>query len=316
MPKYELKFKTEIVKDFSGNEVEVVRGSSMEGFEPKIGKVRDVYDLNDNSLLIVASDRISAFDAVYPDLIPYKGKSLTALSKYWFEQTRHIIQNHLIEQINERTIRVKKAKRIDVEFIVRAYLYGSLWRDYRDGRRQFGDIKLPDGMQMAERLPRLMFTPTTKAETGHDAEISKEEAVKQKLIDSEVMWYMIKHNCFELFRFYSEAANKKGLIIPDFKLEFGIDMQIDEPPTHDSARWWAKQHYGIGQKQEANCLDKEFWREASKRLGYSGGEGEAPRMPQAVIDETSKRCVGLAKVLMGKAKVGDLNLRSVDDVVN
>lgn len=319
MPKYNLKFETEVVKDFSGKDAEVVRSSSMEGFEPKIGKVRDVYDLNDGSLLIVASDRISAFDAVYPDLIPYKGESLTDVSVFWFNQEHG---NHFIEQINERTIRVKKAKRIDIEFIMRAYLYGSLWREYNQrGRRQFDDVTLPDGMQIAEKLPQWMFTPTTKAETGHDIEITKEEAIKQGLIDEE-LWLMIENACFELFRFYSETAEKNRLIISDFKLEFGFDarnknmiIQIDEPPTHDSARFWAKQHYKPGQKQEANCLDKEFWREASGRLGYNG-EGEAPRMPQAVIDETSKRCIALTEVLKGKEKIESFNLRSVDDVVN
>ncbi|MFW6108982.1 MAG: phosphoribosylaminoimidazolesuccinocarboxamide synthase, partial [archaeon] len=158
--------------------VEVLRESDMFNGdpEPRRGKVRDVYDMGDH-MYIVTSDRISAYDVVYPTLIPHKGPSLHALSLFWFNETKDIVKNHLIEKVDERTIKVIKADRVDVEWVCRAYLYGSAWRAYKKGERTISGVELPDGLVMAEELPEVILTPTTKEESGHDMEISKSEAI-------------------------------------------------------------------------------------------------------------------------------------------
>lgn len=279
------------------------------------GKVRDIYD-EGNELLIVATDRISAFDRIMPRGIPNKGTALTKLSEFWFLKTNHIFKNHFISRLDDRTLRVKKAKRIDIEWITRAYLYGSAWRAYSKGEREISGIQLPSGLQLAEALPEIVLTPTTKSEHGHDEEMSKRQAIDAGLV-SEDEWKELEEATFRLYEYYRKEAWLKGIIIPDFKLEFGrlSDelIQIDEPPTHDSARFWSREKYAIGQKQEKHCLDKEFLRDFLLRKGFSG-DGEIPDLPDIVIEQISKRCTGAYEVLSGVKELSSLNLLSVDEV--
>ncbi len=281
------------------------------------GKVRDVYD-EDDELLIVATDRISAFDRVMPVGIEGKGVALTKLSEFWFLKTNHIFKNHYISKFNDRTLRVKKAQRIDIEWIVRAYLYGSAWRAYSKGAREISGVTLPGGLQLAEELPEIVLTPTTKSDEGHDQELSKAEALSRKLVTVDE-WKELEEATFRLFEYYKTEANMKGIIIPDFKLEYGRVkddlIQIDEPPTHDSARFWAKNKYIIGERQEKHCLDKEFLRDYLIRKGFSG-EGEIPPLPELVLTQISKRCLGAWEVLSGAKTMESLGLLSVDEVLS
>ena len=281
------------------------------------GKVRDVYD-EDDELLIVATDRISAFDRVMPVGIEGKGVALTKLSEFWFLKTNHIFKNHYISKFNDRTLRVKKAQRIDIEWIVRAYLYGSAWRAYSKGAREISGVTLPGGLQLAEELPEIVLTPTTKSDEGHDQELSKAEALSRKLVTVDE-WKELEEATFRLFEYYKTEANMKGIIIPDFKLEYGRVkddlIQIDEPPTHDSARFWAKNRYIIGERQEKHCLDKEFLRDYLIRKGFSG-EGEIPPLPELVLTQISKRCLGAWEVLSGAKTMESLGLLSVDEVLS
>lgn len=293
--------------------------SELEGRVPfHKGKVRDIYTEDSSELLIVATDRISAFDRVMSRGIPNKGVALTKLSEYWFLKTRHILKNHFISLYNERTIRARRAKRIDIEWIARAYLYGSAWRAYAGGAREISGVRLPAGLQLAEELPEIVLTPTTKSEHGHDRELSKAEAIRQKLV-SEDDWKELEEATFRLFEYYKKEASLKGIIIPDFKLEFGRFedelIQIDEPPTHDSARFWSREKYSIGQKQEKYCLDKEFLRDYLMRKGFSG-DGDVPELPDIVVDQISKRCTGAFEVLSGATELAGLNLLSVDEVLD
>lgn len=283
---------------------------------PRRGKIRDVYDMGDH-MLIVTSDRISAYDVVYPTLIPHKGESLHALSEYWFRETRSVFPNHFMKVLDDRTMKVVKARRVDVEWVCRAYLYGSAWRAYSKGARVISGVELPDGLVMAEELPEVILTPTTKEESGHDMEISKGEAMDAGLVTRDE-WDQLEEATFRLFDKYRGVAKGRGLIIPDFKLEFGrLDdglIQIDEPPTHDSARYWAKKFYEPGRPQEATCLDKEFLRSYLRRISYMG-DGEPPVIPGPVVREVSKRCVASYEVISGKAGLGDFDLMTVDQVM-
>ncbi len=282
----------------------------------KRGKVRDLYDLGDK-LLIVSTDRISAFDIVMPNGVPHKGKALNGLSVHWFERTRDLFPNHFVEHVDNRSMKVLKAERIDVEWVARRHLYGSAWRAYKKGRRILSGVRLPNGLQLAEELPETVLTPTTKAESGHDLEIAKGQAINEKLVTAEE-WRVLEEATFKLFDFYKREAASKGIIIPDFKLEYGRRngnlIQIDEPPTHDSARFWAEKYYRVGEQQEGHALDKEFLREYLRRVGFTG-DGKPPTLPPLVVEEISKRCVGAYEVLIGKAKIEDFNLRTIDQLL-
>ena len=281
------------------------------------GKVRDVYDKGEE-LLIVASDRVSAYDVVLPDEIPRKGESLTKLSAYWFTKTNGIVPNHFLECVDDRSIRAIKAKRIDLEWVVRSRLYGSMWRAYSKGKREFGGITLPDGLEMAEELPQTILTPTTKSDVGHDLDITKSEAIEQGILTGDD-WRILEEASFKLYEFYRHEARERGIILPDFKVEYGrargVLIQIDEPPTHDSARFWVERYFEVGKEQEAHALDKEFLRVfLRERYGFTG-EGAPPRLPQMVIQEVSKRCVGACEVIDGSMQIEDLQLKSLNEVI-
>jgi len=306
----------ELAEDpLTGKKVEVVRNSNLGVGTLKRGKVRDVYDLG-KELLIYHTDRVSAFDVVLPTLIPRKGESLQKLSVYWMERSRKVFQNHLISIEDSRTIRVRKARRVDIEWVVRKYLYGSLWIAYSKGRRDLYGLKFPEGLRMADELPNPVITPTTKADMGHDEEITRKAAVERGIVGRGT-WDELEEATMKLYEFYESEAKQRGIIIPDFKIEFGWYgkemIQIDEPPTHDSARMWARRYYRPGEAQERHCLDKEFLRECLRRLGFSG-EGEPPVLSKRIVREIVKRCTGAYSVLAEGASIEGLDLASVDDI--
>jgi phosphoribosylaminoimidazole-succinocarboxamide synthase len=315
---HEMKDSKIVESPLGYGKVEVLRASDMFNGdpEPRRGKVRDVYDMGDH-MYIVTSDRISAFDVVYPTLIPHKGTSLHALSLFWFDETEDIIKNHLLETVDDRTVKVIKADRVDVEWVCRAYLYGSAWRAYDKGARTISGVDVPDGLVMAEELPEVILTPTTKEDGGHDLEISKSEAIAAGLSTRDE-WDLLEETTYKLFERYQAVSRKHGMIIPDFKLEFGRVgddyIQIDEPPTHDSARYWAEQFYEPGKPQEAHCLDKEFLRSYLRNTGYMG-DGPPPTIPLPVVREVSKRCIASYKVLSAQAKLKDFDLKTIDQVM-
>ena len=266
------------------------------------GKVRDTYDLGDNRLLIVATDRISAFDVVLPNGIPDKGAVLTQLSAFWFEKTAHVIPNHMLrlvsncdnadlpfpcpEDIGGRSMVVKKAKRIDIECVARGYLSGSGWVDYQKTGAVCG-VKLPPGMRESERLPEPTFTPSTKAESGHDLNIDFAEVVD--MVGSETAG-RLRDATLALYNYGADYARERGIIIADTKFEFGwYDEQfilIDEALTPDSSRFWDMKTYEPGKSQPS--FDKQPVRDWLIASGWNR-EPPPPMLPLEVVEGTSER---------------------------
>jgi len=212
--------------------------------------VRDVYDL-EKRLLIVSTDRISAFDVVLPNGVPHKGEALNRLSVYWFNQTKNIIPNHILDVVDPRMVLVKKTVPIEIEFVIRGYLYGSAWERYREGKPSCG-IKLPPGLREAEKLPKPILTPTTKAEVGHDIEITKDDVVKKIGRD---LAEEIEETCLRIYERASKRAEANGIIVADTKVEFGLYdeelLLIDELFTPDSSRFWPSEKYEVGRISSA-----------------------------------------------------------------
>ena len=266
----------------------------------KRGKVRDIYDVGDY-LLFVATDRLSAFDVVMPQGIPWKGKVLTQISAFWFEQTKNIIPNHVVstsveefpascapykEQLRGRSMLVKKTKPLSVECIVRGYISGSGWLDYKATGTICG-IKLPAGFQESQKLPEIIFTPSTKAEIGiHDENISFEQ-MKQK--EGAEISEKVRSTSVAILQRASEIAEPKGIIIADTKMEFGIDngklVLIDELLTPDSSRFWPKATYQPGKAQ--NSFDKQFVRDYLISINFNK-KPPGPIMPEEIISKTSE----------------------------
>ncbi len=260
------------------------------------GKVRDLYDLGEK-LLIVSTDRISAFDVVLPSGIPKKGEALNRLSTYWFNATKDVIPNHILEVVDQRTVIVKKTNPIKVEFIVRGYIYGSTWEQYKRESSVAGK-SLPRGLEKAERLPEPILTPTTKAEKGHDIEMNSKqvgEKVGKQRADR------IEDICLKIYSKASKMAEANDIIIADTKMEFGlIDEQlilIDELLTPDASRFWDKEKYKIGEDQES--FDKQYVRDYLTDLGWNR-KPPAPQLPENIIAETSKKYVMAYELLTGR----------------
>ncbi len=259
----------------------------------KRGKVRDVYDLKDR-LLIVSTDRISAFDVVLPNGVPHKGEALNRLSVYWFNKTRDIVQNHLLEVADPRTIVARKTRPIKIEFVVRGYLYGSLWKKYVDGETP----ALPSGLEKAERLSNPILTPTTKAEEGHDIDVQKDEILKQ--IGRETA-DEIEEICLKIYEKASKMAESNGIIIADTKMEFGFHRNelilIDELLTPDSSRFWPAERYAVGENQLS--FDKQYVRDFLESIQWNK-RPPAPVLPEHVILETSKKYIEAYERLTGR----------------
>jgi len=264
------------------------------------GKVRDVYQIDDQRLLMVASDRLSAFDVVLPNTIPLKGALLTQISNYWFDQTKHIVPNHLTNtpvqeviadadaDLVKRAVVVKKLKPLPVEAIVRGYLIGSGWKDYLQTGQVCG-IRLPADLQQAEKLPESIFTPSSKAAVGdHDENISFAQAAE--LIGQE-MAEQVRDVSLALYRFAAEKARAKGLIIADTKFEFGLDennqlVLMDEVLTPDSSRFWDEKHYRTGTSPES--FDKQFVRDYLETLDWDKTP-PGPVIPDDIIQRTAEK---------------------------
>ncbi|OGC11305.1 phosphoribosylaminoimidazolesuccinocarboxamide synthase [candidate division WOR-1 bacterium RIFOXYA12_FULL_52_29] len=278
----------------------------------KRGKVRDVFELDD-CLLLVASDRISAFDSVMPNGIPDKGKILTQISLFWFDFTKTIINNHILNSdvksypdqlkphadvLAKRSVLVKKAKLIPIECIVRGYLSGSGWKDYQKSGAICG-VSLPSGLTESARLPEPIFTPTTKAEQGHDENITERQVID--LIGAEAA-KTLKEKSLEIYRASSEYAETKGIIIADTKFEFGYCgdeiIIIDEMLTPDSSRFWPKQLYKAGKSQPS--FDKQFVRDYLESIGWDK-EPPAPKLPEEVVSKTREKYLEAFQKLTGKA---------------
>src|SRR5215471_19047215 len=264
------------------------------------GKVRDIYAVGDDKMLIVVSDRLSAFDVVLPDPIPDKGAVLNAMANFWFAKLGHIVPNQLTgidpesvvsssekSQVKGRSVVVKKLKPLPIEAVVRGYIIGSGWKDYQKTGKVCG-IELPKGLQQAQKLPQPIFTPATKAETGHDENISFAEVVK--LIGKDKA-EKVRDVSIRLYKEASEFAAEKGIIIADTKFEFGLSnsnelVLIDEVLTADSSRFWPADSYKIGMSPPS--YDKQYVRDYLETLDWDKTP-PAPKLPQEVISRTSEK---------------------------
>ncbi len=301
-----------------GNDLSVIRETDLPLPLFIKGKVRDTYDL-ENHLLIIATDRISAFDFVLPSAIPCKGSVLNQLSVFWFSQTTGIVSNHLVETVEDvhcldtyiaaenrfpypaylvgRSMVVKKVERIPVECVVRGYLAGSGWAEYQEQGKVAG-FTLPKGLQESQKLPEPLFTPTTKADTGHDLPITMDEVEKEV---GEERALEIKEKSLAIYNYAQEYAAKRGIIIADTKMEFGLDgdrlILIDELLTPDSSRIWESGLYRVGQAQPS--YDKQPLRDWLVESGWNK-EPPAPPLPPDVADATSRRYVQAYERITGQ----------------
>jgi phosphoribosylaminoimidazole-succinocarboxamide synthase len=275
------------------------------------GKVRDIFDLGD-SLLFVASDRISAFDVIMPNGIPRKGEVLTQISYFWFAQTESFQPNHLIshpgeplpkqllsfaDKLERRSMIVKKAQPLAIECVVRGYLAGSGWKEYQKSRTVCG-IKLPAGLKESSELPEPIFTPATKAETGHDENISFEQA---RTIVGDGVAGQARSASLKIYNFARDYARKRGIIIADTKFEFGqLDgklILIDEVLTPDSSRFWPADQYQPGRSQPS--FDKQFVRDYLETLDWNKTP-PGPMLPAEVVQKTAAKYLEAYERLTGK----------------
>ena len=254
------------------------------------GKVREIYALDDERLLLVTSDRISTFDVVLPTEIPDKGRVLTGLSAFWFAQTRSIVPNHLLAlRADGRSTECRRLEMLPIECVVRGYLAGSGWKDYVATGEVCGH-QLPPGLAESDRLPEPIFTPATKAQTGHDENIDRAAAIA---LVGESRYEEAERVTLELYRFISERAAARGIILADTKLEFGVDetgklVLADEAFTPDSSRFWPADEYKPGGAQPS--FDKQFVRDYCESLGW-GKTYPGPELPADVVDGTRARYV-------------------------
>jgi phosphoribosylaminoimidazole-succinocarboxamide synthase len=260
------------------------------------GKVREIYDLGDE-LLLVASDRISTYDAVHPNPIPDKGAVLTAISTFWFEQTGSLVPNHLVSvtdgvppEVRGRAMVVKKLKMLPVEAIVRGYISGSGWKDYQQTGAVSG-ISLPDGLRESDQLPEPIFTPSTKADFGHDEAIDFDGAAE--LIGDGHLAERLREVAIAVYRFAAEHARARGIILADTKFEFGLDADGnltlgDEACTPDSSRFWPADGYEPGHGQPS--FDKQFVRDWASSTGWDKLP-PAPEIPEDVVERTRDKYI-------------------------
>jgi len=272
------------------------------------GKVRDTYDLGD-SLLMIATDRLSAFDVVFEEGIPHKGEVLTQISYFWFDFLKGMVENHVLpwelpdafkqyeKALKLRSMVVKKAQPLPIECVVRGYLSGSGWKDYKKTGTVCG-IKLPTGLRESDKLPEPIFTPATKAETGHDMNVSMDEA--KKLAGAEIA-EKAKALSIKIYEKGAAYAEKRGIILADTKFEFGTYdgalLLIDEVMTPDSSRFWPADQYEPGRAQPA--FDKQYVRDYLEKLGWDK-KPPAPHLPDEIIAGTTKRYIEAYELLTGK----------------
>lgn len=267
------------------------------------GKVRDTYDMGDGRLLMVATDRISAFDVVLPTGIPDKGRVLAQMSAFWFDRTQEVVPNHLIRLIDSaegnsdlpvpvppelvgRSMLIRKAERVDIECIARGYISGSAWAEYKQSGTVCG-IPLPAGLEESQELPEPIFTPSTKEETGHDRNISFDELIQ--IVGSKTAG-ILRVRTMALYRYARDYARERGIIIADTKFEFGwLDDElivIDEVLTPDSSRFWPEDQFRIGRSQPS--FDKQYVRDWLTDSGWNR-EPPAPELPPDVVARTAEK---------------------------
>ena len=262
------------------------------------GKVRELYALDEDRLLLVASDRISTFDVVLPTDIPDKGRVLTGLSAFWFARTESICPNHLLGLREDgRSLECKRLEMLPIECVVRGYLSGSGWKDYRATGEVCGHV-LPEGLQESDRLPEPIFTPATKAETGHDENITREQAAE--LVGAE-RFAEAERISLALYRFGAEYAAERGILLADTKFELGLDeagtlVLGDEALTPDSSRFWPADEYRAGGPQPS--FDKQFVRDYCETLGWDK-TAPGPELPDEVVSGTRGRYVEAFERLTG-----------------
>ena len=277
------------------------------------GKVRDVYEVDDESLLVVATDRISAFDCILPTPIERKGEVLTALSEFWFEKLKDVVANHLIESdveamppavqrhaqtLKGRSMLVRRATVFPVECVVRGYLVGSGWKDYLRTGSVCGH-KLPEGLPESAKLPQALFTPSTKAEEGHDENITEDQV--RELIGAE-QTALLRDTSLRLYTQAEEYARQLGIIIADTKFEFGLDkdgklLLVDEVLTPDSSRFWPADEYEPGRSQPS--FDKQFVRDYLETLDWDK-KPPAPAIPPEIAAATTARYLEAYRLITGK----------------
>jgi phosphoribosylaminoimidazole-succinocarboxamide synthase len=271
------------------------------------GKVRDVYNINDEYLVMVVSDRISAFDVVLPRGIPYKGQVLNQIASKFLDATADIVPNWKIESPDPNVTVGHMAQPYKVEMVIRGYVTGHAWREYRSGKRSLCGVPMPDGLKEHDRLPEPIITPTTKAAEGHDEDISREEILESGLV-SEPDYVKLEEYTRALFQRGTEMAAEMGLILVDTKYEFGKKdgriLLIDEIHTPDSSRYFYAEGYeerqasGLQQKQ----LSKEFVRQWLISHGFQGKEGQVvPEMPDEFVNEVSERYIELFENITGES---------------
>jgi phosphoribosylaminoimidazole-succinocarboxamide synthase len=264
------------------------------------GKVRELYALDDERLALVASDRISTFDVVLPTDIPDKGRVLTGLSAFWFARTQDVCANHLVELRDDgRTTVCRRLEMLPIECVVRGYLAGSGWKDYRSTGAVCGHA-LPEGLRESEELPAPIFTPATKAQVGHDENITREQAAE--LVGADVLGD-VERASLELYSFASDHARRRGIVIADTKFEFGLDADGrlvlgDEALTPDSSRFWPADEYTPGAAQPS--FDKQYVRDYCESLGWDKAP-PGPELPAHVVEGTRARYVDAFERLTGIA---------------
>ena len=280
------------------------------------GKVRDVYNINDELLVMVVSDRISAFDVVLPKAIPFKGQVLNQIAAKFLKATEDIVPNWVIEVADPSVTIGRKCEPFKVEMVIRGYLSGHAWREYSEGKRMLCGVAMPDGLKENDKFPQPIITPTTKASVGHDEDISREEILKQGIV-SEADYLKLEDYTRKIFQRGTEIAAKMGLILVDTKYEFGkVGNQIyliDEIHTPDSSRYFYKEGYeerqAKGEKQKQ--LSKEFVREWLIANNFQGKDGQTvPEMTDEFIEQISNRYIELYEQITGdkfvKSDVSDV----------
>jgi phosphoribosylaminoimidazole-succinocarboxamide synthase len=254
------------------------------------GKVRELYALDNDRLLLVASDRISTFDVVLPTEIPDKGRVLTGLSAFWFARTKEVVPNHLLAVRSDgRSLECRRLEMLPIECVVRGYLAGSGWKDYGATGEVCGH-RLPEGLRESDRLPEPIFTPSTKAQTGHDENITREQAAE--LVGADRL-QEVEETALSLYRFAAEYAAERGIVIADTKFELGLDesgqlVLADEAFTPDSSRFWPADDYEPGRPQPS--YDKQFVRDYCETLGWDKTD-PGPELPEHVVEGTRARYI-------------------------
>jgi phosphoribosylaminoimidazole-succinocarboxamide synthase len=270
------------------------------------GKVRDVYTVSDELLIMIVTDRISAFDVILPRAIPYKGQVLNRIASKMMNATKDIVPNWIISVPDPQATIGKKCVPFKVEMVIRGYLSGHAWREYKSGKRIICGIKMPEGMKENERFPEPIITPTTKAAVGHDIDISREEIIKQQIV-SEENYVELERHTRAIYKRGSELAAKQGLLLVDTKYEFGKSegqiTLIDEIHTPDSSRYFYSDGYEerLSRNEAQKQLSKEFVREWLIANNFQGKEGQTvPAMSDEWVDQISQRYIELYEKLTGE----------------